>query len=68
MIPNAVAVIHNVDPEDLDPLFATIDPDTIRRLMWPPAERQSGVLEITFAYERLNITIERSGTVRFEWQ
>lgn len=68
VIPNAVAVIHNVAPEELDPLFDTIDPDMIHRLLWPSTDRQSGVLEITFAYEGLKITIEQSGTVQFEWQ
>lgn len=68
VIPNAVAVIHNVDPGDLEPFFSAIDPDALHRLMWPSTPGQAGAIEVSFVYEGLEITVEQDGTVRFEWR
>ena len=63
VVVNAVAVIHNVDPIELDPLSGAIDPGMLDSLARQEDGEATISSEVTFTYEGLEITVDGDGHV-----
>ena len=61
----AVAVVSNREPTKMAPLYETIDTDALDALVVQKGEfrKESGV-EISFSYERQDVTVSSDGNVR----
>lgn len=68
VVVRSVATIRNVDPLDLEPLGAAVDPGTIERLMGPTSQETSYGAEVTFEYEGMQVTVDTDGHLWLEWQ
>lgn len=59
----AVAVVHNREPVELSPLGDAVEPDALDKLVSQSSNERSGVNEIRFVYEGLDINIDSDGDV-----
>lgn len=65
----AMAVVHGVatvletDPDALDPLARTVDPDALNRLVTSWMERDDGTASVTFGYCGCSVTVYGSGEI-----
>ncbi len=60
---DAVAVVHDRQPEDLAPLHDAVDPEALDELVVPSSDHQAGADEVRFVYEGLEISIDGDGNV-----
>lgn len=67
VVVRSVATIKNVDPLDLEPLGATIDPSTLKPLVDSESSEPLHGAEITFEYAGLHVTIDTDGHLWLEW-
>lgn len=63
----SVAVIHNVEPDELTPLGDAVDPEALSAIFGPASEEFASEVQVTFAYEDLEITVNTEGHVWLEW-
>jgi len=63
-IVEAIALIHHCDPDDLDPLGSSIEPDALAKLM---RTREQSV-KVTFHYEDMEVTVESEGDIWLRWE
>lgn len=63
----SVSVIHNVDEDELDPLYDTVDPDALTGLFEGATSDESNIEEVQFVYEELEVTIVSDGHIWLEW-
>lgn len=68
VITNAVAVIHNDDPGDLDPLHAAVDVEALDELVASSMGDAEGVDEVRFVYEGLEVVVTGDGDVWLRWE
>lgn len=54
------------DEELLDPLYHTIDPDSLEALLSPDDARRDGDVEVSFSYCDCRVTVDSGGVVRVE--
>lgn len=66
VVTDAVAVIHNVEPDELDPLHEAVDVDALEALVAPDADRP-GADEVQFVYEGLAVVVDGEGDVWLRW-
>lgn len=60
----AVADLTDSEPEDLEPLFATIDPDALEALFEPTRDGVTRSPErVTFTYSGCEVVVSGDGTV-----
>lgn len=64
----AVGEITDAAPEDLEPLFYSIDVDAVDRLFDPEGKQDSGDASLTFEYEGFCITVRRGGSIFIDSQ
>jgi hypothetical protein len=61
---NAVARAHGVDPLELPPLYAAIDPDALDALLADTSARPSPTdSSITFEYADATVAVDSRGTI-----
>lgn len=65
VVVEAVAAIHNTEPDQLEPLATAVDADALNRLV---SERESGTREITFTYEELEVRLDPDGDLWLTWE
>jgi hypothetical protein len=65
-IVEAVAYVHNVDHEELEPLGEVVDTDSLEDLVGPRSHAETAV-EISFSYAGLHVTVNNDGDIWLEW-
>lgn len=68
VVVQAASVIHNKDPEELEPIAETIDPDALEDLFRTPYDDSSGVVEVSFVYEGLETVVHGDGDIWLNWE
>lgn len=66
VVARSVAVIHNVEPDELSPLAGVVDTDALSTVLERSTDGGSDV-QVSFVYEDLEITIDGAGNVWLEW-
>lgn len=66
LIVEAVAAIQNRQPQNLDPLYETIDTEALDGML-PGGDTRRGFDEVSFVYERMEIMVESSGELWLQW-
>ena len=67
VVVNSVASIHNVEPVELGPLSASVDPEMLERVVDQDANRELRGADVSFEYEGLVVTVTASGNLWLEW-
>lgn len=67
VIVRSVATIQNVDPLELEPLGATIDPSALDPLVDPDSPEPLHGAEVSFEYAGMIVTIDTDGHLWLEW-
>lgn len=63
---SGVSAVRDVDERELDPLARAIDPDALDRLVeGSMARSEAARCEVSFEYERVQITVRSDGVIRF---
>lgn len=68
VVTNAVALIHNEEPEDLYPLHEEVDVDALRDVVAPSEDDRAGVDEVRFVYEDLEVVVDGDGNLWLQWE
>lgn len=68
VVTNAVAVIHNEEPTELDPLHEVVDVDALEELVAPSGDDRPGADEVEFVYEGLAVVVDADGDVWLRWE
>lgn len=63
-IVESIALVHDCDQDDLDPLANSIEPDALATLM---RTREQSV-EVVFHYEGMEVTVESEGDIWLRWK
>lgn len=67
VVVESVAAIQNKERADLEPMYETIDPDSLDDLI-AGGERRTGVEEIRFQYEGMDVVVGSGGDVWLQWR
>ena len=62
-IVDAVALVHDCNQTELDPLANSIDPEALSTLM----QTSEAPVEVVFQYEGMEITVEGDGDIWLRW-
>ena len=66
-IVRSVAIIHNVEADDLPPVAGTVDPDALSTIVGVSAGASGPAAQVTFLYQGLEITVTAEGDLWLEW-
>lgn len=67
VILRSVAVIQNEEPAELPALGDVVETDALSAIFGPSSEEFASEVQVTFAYEDLEITVTTDGDVWLEW-
>lgn len=64
-IVDAVSTVAEVDPVEMEPLYSTIDPDALSRVLRPPnaGQPRQGDIKVSFEMMGLDVTVWSYGRV-----
>lgn len=67
VVTRSVAAIQNSEPHELDPIYDAVDSEALDDLIAAADDEQSGVDEVEFVYEGLEVMIESDGDLWLQW-